>query len=151
MSAALFIRYWLPVIIWMSLIFSASTDLGSVRRTSRIIGPFLRWFNPEVSDEAIATVQLLVRKAGHLVGYAILALLVWRAKRNAVPRQQVGWSNADARFALLVTALYACTDELHQAFVPSRLGSPLDVVIDTVGGALGLALVYLLGKTLKRW
>ena len=35
---------------------------------------------------------------------------------------------------------YAISDELHQHFVPGRLGSPLDVLIDAAGVAVGVAL-----------
>ncbi|MGZ8783093.1 MAG: VanZ family protein [Gaiellaceae bacterium] len=39
-------------------------------------------------------------------------------------------------FALGVS--YAVTDEFHQSFVAGRRGTPLDVLIDAVGVALGL-------------
>jgi VanZ family protein len=35
---------------------------------------------------------------------------------------------------------YAITDEVHQLFVPGRVGAPLDVVIDSVGVAAGVLL-----------
>ena len=72
---------FLPVVLWMSIIFIGSTDLGSSQRTSRIIGPILRWFNPEVSDETIRALQAVVRKSAHVCVYALLALLIWRARR----------------------------------------------------------------------
>src|SRR5688572_23473781 len=34
-----FVRYWLPVIAWILLIFLASGDLMSAEHTSRFIGP----------------------------------------------------------------------------------------------------------------
>src|SRR5207302_10580778 len=41
-----FLRYWLPVLIWLVMIFVGSTDLMSTEHTSRIIGPILRWLHP---------------------------------------------------------------------------------------------------------
>jgi VanZ family protein len=63
----------------MAVIFGGSTDLLAECRTSRIIGPIMRWFDPHISDAAIGRVQFVVRKAAHVTEYAVLALLVWRA------------------------------------------------------------------------
>jgi VanZ family protein len=124
----------------MTIIFLGSTDLLSTGRTSRIIGPVLRWFNPNVSDEAIRRAQYVIRKCGHVSEYAILAVLLWRALGTANPNSP-GWNWRRAGAALAIAILYAVTDELHQARVPTRLGSSLDVMIDTAGAALGLTLV----------
>jgi VanZ family protein len=72
-------------------------------------------------------VDLLVKKAGHMMGYGVLMVLCYRAVGN--------W-----RKALATTILYACSDEFHQTFVPSRHGSILDVGVDTAGAVLGFAL-----------
>lgn len=127
-----FLKYWLPVLAWMTLIFIGSTDLLSGEHTSRFIGPFLRWLTPGVSDATIASVQLVVRKCGHLTEYAILAALLCRAMRQSSQR----WFGA-----FIVAAIYASLDELHQSFVTSRTGTPWDVLIDCIGAATGL-LVY---------
>ena len=63
-----------------------------------------------------------------LIGIALLAVLLWRAVRNE-------------RVALLGAVAYAATDELHQAFVRGRHASPIDVAIDGIGAAAGLALL----------
>ena len=46
----------------------------------------------------------------------------------------------DERAALAAGVAYAVTDEVHQHFVPGRVGSPLDVAIDSVGVAIGVLL-----------
>jgi len=68
----------------MAAIFTASTDLGSTQHTSRIIGPFLRFFWPAVPDQVVNDVQTVARKIGHMSGYAGLAILVWRARQRGV-------------------------------------------------------------------
>src|SRR5438046_10605999 len=73
------LKYWLPALIWLGVIFLASTDLMSAEHTSRFLGPFLRWLKPDVTADAIAKVQLFLRKVAHLTEYAILAALLWRA------------------------------------------------------------------------
>ena len=82
MKAKLFLKYWLPVVIWLSVIFIGSTDVMSAEQTSRFIAPFLRWLKPDIAPETIAQIHLAIRKLGHLTEYAILAMLFLRALRR---------------------------------------------------------------------
>src|SRR5205823_2472657 len=102
-----FFRYWLPAIAWMILIFSGSTDVLSAHRTSRFIGPFLRWLKPDISDQAVGRVQLVVRKTGHLTEFAILAVLFWYAWRKPLQNEQRPWRWSEAAAALALAAAYA--------------------------------------------
>jgi hypothetical protein len=68
-----------------------------------------------------------LRKLAHAAEYAVLGALLARALR-------------DPRLAAVVGMLYAVSDEVHQAFVPGRMGSPLDVVIDSIGVLAGVVL-----------
>jgi VanZ family protein len=130
-----FLKYWLPVVIWMILIFVGSTDLLSAEHTSRFIGPFLRWFAPNISDPAVASVQFIVRKCGHLTEYAILATLFYRALRLYRERA--------LGIVFIVAAIYAALDEFHQSFFASRTASVWDVGIDCVGALVGVLLCRL--------
>lgn len=116
----------------MIFIFIGSTDLMSAEQTSRFIGPFLRWLAPDITDATIASVQLFVRKAAHVAEYAILSVLLLRALRQHLL--------AARGVAFVLTALYAVLDEFHQSFVPSRTGSPWDVLTDCIGALLGLVI-----------
>ena len=98
-----FLKLWLPVLAWMAFIFVGSTDLLSAEHTSRFIGPFLRWFAPDVSDATIVSVQLVVRKCGHLTEYAILAALLYRAFRRSRPSAIALCFMIAAVYAALVT------------------------------------------------
>ena len=110
-----------------------------------------RCLNPDVSDDTIWLVQLIVRKCAHLTEYAILALLVWFARRKVAGSFRT-WSWREVfTFILPFVFLYAVSDELHQTFVPGRQGSPIDVMIDTVGGFLGMVAIWLLGRWRKFW
>lgn len=146
-----FLKYWLPVIAWMALIFIGSSAVGSTPNTSRIIVPFLRWLNPDVSEQTIHRVQVVVRKSGHLTEYAVLAALLWRARRRPPPGDSRPWNLSEAVWAITVATLYAVTDEIHQAFVPARLGSPGDVLIDALGATLGIGLIWAVGWRKRRW
>jgi VanZ family protein len=149
--AARFFKYWLPVVIWMVLIFGGSTNLGAPRNTSRIIGPFLRWLVPNIADSTVEAVQFNIRKAGHVTEYAILSLLLWRARRKKTSDKSASWNWSDARFAILISAIYAATDEFHQHFVATRQGSIWDVLLDTSGAALGIFTLWKTGRWFKRW
>lgn len=132
MNTRFFLKYWLPVLLWMLFIFIASTALMSAEHTARFIGPFLRWFAPDITDATIASIQLVVRKCAHLTEYAILSALLLRALRQHLL--------AARSVAFVLAALYAVLDEFHQSFVLSRTGSPWDVVIDSIGAILGLVI-----------
>ena len=149
--AAQFAKYFLPVILWMALIFGGSTHLGSSRNTSRIVGPILRWFNPDVTDDTIKGIQFVIRKCGHAIEYGILALLVWRALRHRHSVPATGWSWRHAHLAILISAFYAVTDEFHQSFVATREGSLWDVMLDTAGAAAAILLCWKIGRRYKRW
>jgi len=81
----------------------------------------------------LGTWDTILRKGAHMTEYAILAMLLWRA---------IGSELA----ALALAIAYAVTDELHQAFVPGRHASPVDVAIDGVGAAIGLVVLLWLKR-----
>ena len=123
----------------------------SSQHTSRIIGPLLRWFNPNVSDETIRAVQAVVRKGSHITEYSVLALLLWRARRKPVKNDPRPWSWREAAWAIFLAGVYAATDEFHQLFVPSRGASVWDVFLDTFGAAVGILGLWKFGRWGKHW
>ncbi len=134
-----FLKYWLPVVTWMALIFSASCDSHSAERTSRFFEPLLHWLFPQMPQTQVDLLHHLIRKCGHLTEYAILALLLWRAIKQSTHLPP--WMRV--RKTLLILCLYAATDEFHQSFVPTRTSLVSDVFIDTAGGALGLLALWI--------
>ncbi len=132
---------WLAPGIWMGLIYYASTGVGSAKNTSRIIGPLLRWIFGAVSDETVWSIQFYIRKTGHAVGYAVLAILCWWALTHPPRWTRDAWQTRNALIAWSIASVYAITDEIHQSFIPSRQGSALDVLLDACGACAGLLLV----------
>ena len=132
-------RYWLPAIVWAALIFAGSTDLLAASHTGgwleAIVAAVLR--HP-ASPEQFDRLHFAVRKAGHLLEYAILGSLLFRAIREDRP----GWKLRWALGAIAIAALYAASDEWHQSFVPTRTASVWDVVIDTTGATLAQVLFF---------
>lgn len=145
------LKYWLPVVIWAAVIFSASTDALSSPRTSRIIGPILRWFKPDVSAETVERVQWVVRKTAHAVEYGILGILLWVAQRKPRWNNLGPWERRPAVWSLVGAFVYALSDEGHQMFVASRGASLGDVFLDTAGAALGLLVLWMWGRWRKAW
>ena len=91
------------------------------------------------------------RKTCHLSEYAIFGLLLWRAIRQPKKGASQPWRWDQAGLALTLVFLYAASDEFHQVFVPTRTAHVTDVLIDTSGGAIGLFLLWSMGKIFKRW
>jgi VanZ family protein len=135
----------------MALLFGASTDLGSSRQTSRIIGPILRWIKPDITPETVQIVLVIARKGAHVGGYAVLAILVWWAVRKPVRNDPRPWRWDQALLAWGAATAYGAMDELHQIFVASRDGKFHDVLLDSSGAAFGLALIWMIGRWRKRW
>lgn len=121
----LFLRYWLPVFAWAGLIFALSSI------------PSLESGLPKSGD-------LVLRKLGHLIEYAVLALLLLRAfgAHGLSPRSR-------STAAALISLLYAVLDEYHQSFVPGREGSPRDVLLDALGIGLGIGIRLALSLPLR--
>lgn len=141
----MFLRYWLPVVLWLGLITLGSTDLLSTQRTSRIIGPLLRWLIPGIQDSTVQFVQMVVRKGAHITEYAVLTLLIWRAKRKPVRGDTRPWCWRETGRVILLVVLWAAVDEFHQSFVASREGTVRDVLYDTAGAAGALGLLFVMG------
>jgi len=143
-----FLKYWLPVIVWMALIFTASSDSHSYQRSSRFVEPLLHWLFPQMPQANIETIHHLIRKCGHLTEYAILALLLWRALSQS--KNLPAWSWPRVQGTMLLVCLYASTDEFHQSFVPTRTSLISDVFIDTAGGAIGLLVFWIFCRFRKQ-
>jgi VanZ family protein len=47
--------------------------------------------------------------------------------------------------------LYACTDEIHQTFIPDRAGKFSDVLIDTCGSTFGAVIMLILVIVIEAW
>lgn len=131
-----FLKYWLPLLIWLGVIFVGSTDLMSAEHTSRFLVPILRWLKPGMAPETIQSILFAVRKCAHVAEYAILALLLWRALRSG-SAMRVKMSMLLAA-VLLGCAAFAASDEFHQSFVKSRTPAVRDVLLDIAGALFGL-------------
>jgi VanZ family protein len=86
-------------------------------------------------NSGLGTLDLIGRKIIHAASYGLLWWLWQRALGTRTPLP-----------AALITIAYAISDEYHQTFVEGRHGSPVDVLIDSVGVAIAVA-VYARRRT----
>jgi VanZ family protein len=119
----------LAAALWTLLILATSNDVFSGAHTGSLLAAL---FAHRLSPEALASLNAVFRKSAHLAGYAILGALWFRALRG----ERTGWSLRWALGAVAIAAAVAGIDEWHQSFVPSRGGSPYDVLLDTAGATL---------------
>ena len=81
-------------------------------------------------------------KIVHFVMYFVLAAAIhWSVRHQMVSP----WARRyELVCTVLLTTLYGLTDEIHQAFVPNRNTSILDLAADIGGAALYVAMFWLL-------
>lgn len=111
-----FIKYWLPVIIYASIIFCISSVPGDDI--------------PDLFPE-----QNIIFHFGE---YLIFAFLVKRAVREYYPKKT---NKKQFLLAVAIALAYAVFDEFHQSFIPNRSASVFDIVVDSFGIFLG-GLIY---------
>ncbi|HYL14146.1 MAG TPA: VanZ family protein [Terriglobales bacterium] len=130
-------KQWIPALVWLGIICFESTDLLSSAHTGSILYSVVTFLFGRVNPIVFLVWHHLLRKAGHVTGYAILSYLLFRAWRTTLPLPNaVAWSFAWARISFFMTSLVATLDEWHQTFIPSRGGSLSDVLLDSTA-ALG--------------
>lgn len=154
---------WLPAVIVMGIIFMLSAMsyqqqsiakplAGAIHRTQAggfLSGVTIRYGSLTVDgakDGPTDVLEFFVRKGAHVVEYMLLAAFVLLAIRNTT---QLGF-RAAAALALVIAAAFAVTDEFHQLFAKDRGARPLDVLLDSGGACLGIAVYGLIAKRRRR-
>lgn len=137
---------WLSLFAWMALIYYFSDQPNSNDLTEHFFGDL----------------NYYMRKLAHMSEYAIL-LLLSRAAFSAPSSRVLAGERKDyveeagecaagssahnicrrpcQLTPLLLTIIYAISDEWHQSFVPGRSASAGDVAIDSAGACIALAAV----------
>lgn len=106
------VYYWLPLAVWMGLIFYLSAQ-------------------PELPGPDNDRLGELLRSGGHAFVFGVLAILWARV---------LGQRRWALVLAFALTMVYALSDEFHQSFVPGRHPDLWDVACDAAGAVMALLL-----------
>ena len=116
----------LLIIAWMGLIFFFSSQTGPASASSShsvlyLLGHILKSLTGHdlvaaLSPAAFGFLEFIIRKCAHMFAYFILSILImsllFTYKKYPI--------RFKACISLLISFLYACSDELHQFFVGGR-------------------------------
>ena len=107
---------WLPVLGWMALIFTISSQ------------PILP------SPPNAPLLDVVLKKSGHICAYAMLmGLVLW-----ALGIRDGATNTPRTLLAFIIVLAYAASDEFHQSFIPNRSALWTDVAIfDLTGACIG--------------
>lgn len=125
---------------------SAMPDEQSVKESNVIVDFITGLLNS--TGNAYLTPEILsytVRKLAHFTEYTVFGISLCLTAHAYFGQRR--WI-VPAFFAFGV--FYAATDEFHQTFVSGRYGSAKDVLIDSLGLALGLTVTYFIIKRKTR-
>lgn len=140
------------IIWWMNVIFGFSAEDGeqSQSLSDRITIQVVHIIEPDYDkmdivsqEDFFGEVSFVVRKVGHFGEYGILGILTGCF---LITFEKIRKSKAIKAVIIATTfcMLYAVSDEFHQGFVAGRSPKVMDVIIDTLGGMTGAAMVSVL-------
>jgi len=115
---------WFLVVAWAGLIFYLSTSSFGVGFTE----------STYTSD----AVHYFMRKAAHMAEYAVLCLLLYAA---FLETDDFEWRPRLAVRSVVISGIYALTDEYHQTFAEGRTAAIIDCGIDIAGAALATLVI----------
>ncbi|MEZ4687715.1 MAG: TIGR04282 family arsenosugar biosynthesis glycosyltransferase [Bacteroidia bacterium] len=144
-SLSEFLRYVLPVVVLMVVIFLLSDqDRDETLLRTGLLARICGWMGFDCAWIMQGEKAFYIRKAAHMTEYGLLAFLLLRWLRLKFSFKKA------ALYSLLIAVCYASTDEYHQTFVEGRGGTPVDVLIDSMGMMIGLGFGWLLFQKWKR-
>ncbi len=149
------------VIAYMAIIFafSAQTATESSQLSQGIAEPICRLIYTDFDDmteqdrlQLVSRVSGTLRVMGHGGEFAgLAALFFWLL--GTYRRVGIIPVHKGTQWALstLISMGYAVTDEIHQLFVPGRACELFDLCVDTIGAAIGGAIILVFDVTIARW
>lgn len=127
-----YINYKLLIVITiMVIIFIFSHDSGSIStiKSNILVDGFYNIFNFNINRRLVTK---LIRKSAHISLYALLGF--------SVSNYLIDFNKKIYINSILFILIYSISDEVHQLFIPNRSGSIIDILIDLIGGIIGIIL-----------
>jgi hypothetical protein len=130
-----FARRTLPAVVLGAAILAMAGPWGGSGSTEGLL------LGIGFGADLVTILNWLLRSAGHVAAYALFAFLALRAIRGeaALTRRRAG-------LAFAAAVALACLDETIQSLVPQRGGKATDVLLDSVGAAVGVTVARLVAS-----
>ena len=136
------LKVWIAAGLWLVLIAIESTAMLSAENTGRFLYPIFHYLFG-ITKAQFRIWHIVIRKGGHVIGYFILSVLLFRAWRLTLILDHASrWAVQWATVAFLTTVLVASLDEWHQSFIPSRTGRVADVILDGTAAILAQLFMF---------
>jgi VanZ family protein len=139
----LFLLWLAASCLWMTVIFLKSAESYQQQDLRPLLSEKLsayelsKWFphweftydGQRVTwQQPYDMLEFMIRKAAHVGTYAILTFL-WVRVFLAWPFRLFH----SLCLSMIISLLYAASDEWHQSFVPGRTGHGIDIAVDAIG------------------
>lgn len=139
----------LLLIVWMGVIFYLSCESkDDSTHTTNLIVNTIYYIYGLFAGKNILDINSFtdlvfkpIRKLAHFSEFGILGILLYSVYNDTPKKNRI-------ILPLILSGLYAISDEMHQYFVPGRACAFIDVIIDTCGAFIGIVLIHLIEK---RW
>lgn len=136
---------WSSLLLWMGLIFFMSSQPAEISNSqSDLIIKIFEVVGIDLDARFGNLASLIVRKGAHLTEYFILYILAYRV---VIIYKKEKFAII---YTLIIVFVYACSDEIHQYFVPGRAMAIRDVIIDTIGGIIACFIIKIYNKYIKK-
>lgn len=146
------------IFLWMALVFYLSSQNGDESKGTSsyfvniIIKLYNSFFNRNINVNNIGFLTFIIRKLAHFTLYFIGAIPIYLF----LSTYSISTSNRN-KYTIIACFIYACTDELHQFFIPFRDAKIFDILVDICGSVLFLFIKNLIEylvkckKVVKMW
>jgi len=135
--------------------FSAMPAKASIKQSKGLTYNVIKLLNGNNLNEKeleklTKKINPVIRKIAHFSIYMILAIFTYMfiEELNIKSKSEKERLRKNILYTCIFCIIYAIFDEIHQIYVPGRTGKVIDVVIDTLGSCMGIA-ILLLNNSLK--
>ena len=133
---------WIALLFWIGLIFYMSNQPGDISsKQSGLVLKLFQMLGIDLNKELGELATFIVRKIAHFTEYFILYLLTVNVMKYYLDIKRA------ILYAIIFSIFYACTDEIHQYFIPGRAMAFKDVLIDSSGALVAMIIVIINLKT----
>jgi VanZ family protein len=133
---------WLPVLFSIIFVCFTSTTFMGGSHTQVVLDAVWKAALGTWHWNATGPVNEYLRKAGHFIGYGIIGIFFRNAWSSTVRVVRNWIMPVSASLGVVSTFAVACLDEWHQRYLPGRVGSMRDALLDAAGALFLNLLVW---------